>query len=102
MFRNLFQCVDILIVDATGKAAIKGFDNHDFGAFAVVYLSAPGVEHTVMIMHKENRMPTVYCALCQDSKNPVEFFTRGLLFKGRFATMNGKGELLIEFLYVGV
>ena len=63
-------------------------------------LFASGVKHAVMIMHKEDRMSTVYCAFCQNNKNPVEFFTRGLLFKSRFAWIVSACQTE-PFLYVG-
>ena len=102
LFRDLFKGKDIFVIDTAEQTAIEGLYGHYFGPFPIVYLFPVSIQHSVVVMIKLNGMATVNRSFVQYGKDQVDFFILGLRFKHRFATMDGKGELLIEFLYVGV
>ena len=60
------------------------------------------VQHPVMIVLKLNAVSAIYSPFIEYSKNQIDFLICGLRFKHGFGTMDGKRELFIEFLYVGV
>ena len=58
------------------------------------------VKHAIVFIGMLQTVTGIYSSFAQNGKNKVNFFVFGLHFEHRLDTINGKGKLLIEFLYV--
>ena len=74
MLRNLFKGIDIFVIDTAEQVAIEGLYGHYFGSFSIMYLFSVFIQHSVVIMIKLDRMPTVNSPFIQYGKDQVDFF----------------------------
>ena len=102
VFRNIFQCESIRIVDATEKVAIKSANDHYFCTLPKVNLATTRVKHPKISIAELDAVTVVNGPFIENGQSQIDFLFRGLRFKDRFDIMERESELIVEFFYVGV
>ena len=61
---DFFQRIDIFVIHAAEELPVKGLDDHGFGSFFIMNLTAVGIQQTVIVFLKLDAVSAVYSPFC--------------------------------------